>query len=57
MLRIELHNHDANSDPTPNFTTDADIELAVQLRHQIEERYLAPSAPYSPMCVDLGEGD
>jgi len=45
MLTIDLHNHDTNSDPAPSFATDAEIELADQLRHQLEERYLAPSAP------------
>ena len=44
MLTIELHNHDTNDDPAPSFATDAEIELADQLRHQLEERYLAPSA-------------
>jgi hypothetical protein len=44
MYRIELHNSDSNSDPVPSFATDAEIEFAEQLRHQLEERYLAPAA-------------
>lgn len=45
MLKIELYNHDAIDDPPANFSTDAEIEIADELRHQLEERYLAPSAP------------
>jgi hypothetical protein len=45
MLKIELYNHDTNGDPAVSFATDAEIELADRLRHQLEERYLAPSAP------------
>ena len=29
---------------SPRFASDAEIKLAEQLRHQLEERYLAPSA-------------
>ena len=43
MPNIELYNRDANSDPPVAFATDAEIEIADQLRHQIEKRYLAPS--------------
>jgi hypothetical protein len=57
MLKIELHNHDANGDPAPSFATDAEIEIAEKLRHQLEERYLAPSAPYAALRVRLSEGD
>ena len=36
-------------EPTPQFASEADIELAARLRHQIEERYIerspAPSRP------------
>ena len=49
MLKIELYNHDNDGDPPASFATDAEIEIADQLRHQLEERYLAPSAPYSPL--------
>jgi hypothetical protein len=45
MLKIELYNHDTIDDPPANFSTDAEIEIADELRHQLEERYLAPSAP------------
>ena len=40
MLKTEVHNHDINGDPAPNVASDADIEIAEQLRHQLEERYL-----------------
>jgi len=49
MLKIELHNHGTNADPVPCFTTSAEIEIAEQLRHQLEERLLAPSAPPPPL--------
>jgi len=49
MLKIELHNHDTNGDPVPSFATSAEIEIAEQLRHQLEERCLAPSAPPPPL--------
>ena len=47
MTRIELYNHDANADPVISFATDAEIEFADQLRHQLEERYLARPGPSS----------
>lgn len=53
MTRIELYNHAADVDPVINFATDADIEFADQLRHQLEERYFAHSAP-SSHCSDEG---
>jgi hypothetical protein len=56
MLKIELHNRGTNEDPLPIFATSAEIEIAEQLRHQLEERYLAPSAPSSPLQVRSSEG-
>ena len=47
MTRIELYNHDADADPVISFATDAEIEFADLLRHQLEERYFAHSAPSS----------
>ena len=49
MLKIEQYNHDNGGDPPPSFATDAEIEIADQLRHQLEERYLKPSTPNSPL--------
>jgi len=46
MIKTALYNRDA--DPVISFATVAEIEFADQLRHQIEERYLARSAPSSP---------
>jgi len=57
MLKIELYNRDASIDPAPSFATDADIEFADQLRHQLEERYLAPPAPSSALPAGSREGD
>ena len=49
MVKIELHNHGTNGDSVPCFTTSAEIEIAEQLRHQLEERWLAPSALPPPL--------
>jgi hypothetical protein len=51
MTRIELYSHAADADPMTSFATAAEIELADQLRHQLEERYLARTAP-SSSCSD-----
>jgi hypothetical protein len=55
MLKIELYNDDNVADPQPSFATDAEIEIADQLRYQLEERYLGSSAPYSPLQVRLAK--
>ena len=55
MLRIQLHNHNASVEPAPNFASDAEIELAEQLRHQLEERYLGPSAAPLPLKERSGK--
>ena len=50
MMRKNLHpDHDAIVEPAPLYASDADIELAQQLRHQLEERYLSPSEAPSPL--------
>jgi hypothetical protein len=51
MLETEQYNHDNIGDPPASFATDAEIAIADQLRHQLEERYLALSAPYSALQV------
>jgi hypothetical protein len=62
MLKIELYNHGSSGEPAASFATDAEIEIAEQLRHQLEERYLAPSSssspssPSSPSQQRSGEG-
>jgi len=56
MPKIQLHNHDPGVEPTPRFASDAEIRLAEQLRHQLEERYLGPSAARSPLQAQSGEG-
>jgi len=55
MLKTELHNFDAIGDPPPAFATDAEIEIAEQLRHRLEERYLAPSSDHTYAHVPPGE--
>jgi hypothetical protein len=43
------HHPDTSVEPTPTFASDAEMALAEQLRHQLEERYLGQSAaPASP---------
>lgn len=50
MPKIQLPNGRASFDPAPQFPSDAEIELAEQLRRQLEERYFGSSAtPTSPV--------
>ncbi len=55
MLKTELYSHEYISDPPASFATGAEIEIADQLRHQLEERYLTPSAPCAPAQVRPGK--
>ena len=48
MLNAELQDRDASVDPAARYATDTEIEIAYRLRHQLEERYLAPYAPPAP---------
>jgi hypothetical protein len=57
MFKIERYNTDTIGDPAPRFATDAEIEIAEQLRHQLEERYLAPSAARPPVPARSSAGD
>jgi len=43
MLKVELHNHGTHGDPVPCFATTTEIEIAEQLRLQLEKQLLAPS--------------
>jgi hypothetical protein len=45
MTQIERYNHDGDADPVISFASDAEIELADRLRHRLEQRYFARSAP------------
>lgn len=50
MLKLELRTHDIEVEPAPRYASDAEIALAQQLRHQLEERYFGsaggqPSRP------------
>lgn len=45
MTKIERYNHHAVADPVISFASDDDIELADKLRHRLEQRYFARSAP------------
>jgi hypothetical protein len=55
MIKTELYKREADADPVMSFATVADIEFADQLRHQLEERYLAHSAP-SSHCGEKAAG-
>jgi hypothetical protein len=55
MLKIAPYNHDSGGEPAAAFATDAAIRMADQLRHQLEERYLAPSASSPPMSAHSRE--
>jgi len=56
MLKTELHNHEDSADPPAAFATNAEIEIADQLRHQLEERYLVPSKTSSPLPAPSSNG-
>ena len=56
MLKTELNNHDASDDPPATFATDAEIEIADQLRRQLEERYFARSDTLPPLPVNSSNG-
>jgi hypothetical protein len=51
MPKIELQEQDVSVEPAPSFASDAEIALAAQLRHQLEERLLGPSAAASPLLA------
>ena len=55
MRKNQLPDHDASAEPTPLYASDADIELAQLLRHQLEERYLGPAEAPSPMRYRKGD--
>jgi len=49
MVKVRSHTVDTGVEAPPSFASDAEIKLAEQLRHQLEERYLRPSpAPSRP---------
>jgi hypothetical protein len=49
MPKVELHNQHRSVEPAPRFASDAEIAFAEQLRHQLEERLLGPSAAPSSL--------
>ena len=55
MRKNQLPDRDATVEPAPLYASDADIELAQQLRHQLEERYLGPSQAPSPLRYRKGD--
>ena len=56
MFKIEPYKHNGDGDPAVSFASDDEIEIADQLRRQLEERYLATSARIPPLPVRSGEG-
>ena len=55
MLNAKLQDHDASGAPAARYATDTEIEIADRLRHQIEEHYLARSAPSAPGRTGSGD--
>jgi hypothetical protein len=55
MPKIEPYNAEPNDDPPAAFATDAEIEIADQLRHQLEKRYLAQSETSPPLPVAVND--
>ena len=47
MLKVNLSTDDPGAEPAPCFATHAEIELAEQLRRQLEEHYFGPTAEAS----------
>ena len=46
---LQSRPHDAGREASPDFASHEEIELAERLRRKLEERYLGPSAPPSPV--------
>ena len=56
VIKVELHNRVSDSDPVPCFATRTEIEIAGQLRLELEQRLLAPSTlPLRPPPLDVPE--
>jgi len=54
VLKV-FHHPDLSGEPTPAFASEAEIELAEQLRHQLEARLLETSvAPSSSKNTSAG---
>lgn len=49
MAKVPLQTLNAPDEPAPAFASDAEIKLAEQLRHRIEERYLGAHTAPAPM--------
>ena len=55
MRKKELSDREASVEPAPLYASDADIELAQRLRHQLEQRYLGASEAPSPLRYRKGD--
>jgi hypothetical protein len=55
MRKNPSPDHNAIVEPTPLYASDAEIELAQELRHQLEERYLGPFEALSPLRRRKGD--
>ena len=56
MLMTAQYNHDRFGEPEACFPTDTEIQIADQLRHQLEERYLGAIAHGLPKAERSTEG-
>lgn len=48
MAQFRFHDASPGYDPAPNVATPAEIRLAEELRHRLEERYLSGSDASPP---------
>jgi hypothetical protein len=55
MVKIEPYSHELDGDPPAAFATDAEIEIADRLRHQLEARYLAGSEASPPLAAPVSD--
>lgn len=56
MLMTEQYKHDRTDEPEACFPTDTEMQVADQLRHQLEERYLGAIAHGLPKAERSTEG-
>jgi len=56
MPKLEPYKPESNDDPPAAFPSDAEIEIADQLRHRLEERYLPRPETSPPLPAPSGNG-
>ena len=56
MPKIDFRPH-TSVEPEPTYATNADIALAEELRHRLEERYFGGSTAPAALQAESGEND